>query len=233
MTTTVVTGLDASVGKQWISEAWDIFKKAPLFIWGVVILWLVLMSILGMIPLLGQIISLALTPIFGIGLATIYNTIEEGNEPEVSDLFIVTQNPTLWVKLVIGYIVGLLLIGVAIVIAAGIVMMMVGSHPTGSGILIGALLFLPLALLFVFPVCMTMYFSPLLIAFNDTGILESFNLSFKACISNIVPWLVYGLLMFGLVIVSIITLGFGFLVTIPIMMISSYVAYKYLFTQEA
>lgn len=56
------------------------------------------------------------------------------------------------------------------------------------------------------------------------------KLSLKACIKNILPFIVLGLLLLVASIVAIIPFGLGMLVFVPVAMITSYSAYKQMLT---
>jgi uncharacterized membrane protein len=56
--------------------------------------------------------------------------------------------------------------------------------------------------------------------------------SFFACFRNFIPFLVYGLVVFVLAIVAAIPFGLGYLVLIPVLLASTYVAYRQIFTFE-
>jgi uncharacterized membrane protein len=56
--------------------------------------------------------------------------------------------------------------------------------------------------------------------------------SFGASFRNIVPMLVYGLVMTGLAIVAVIPVGLGFLVWVPMLIASTYTSYRSVFTEE-
>ena len=55
--------------------------------------------------------------------------------------------------------------------------------------------------------------------------------SFKACLRNILPSLIYGILMFLLGLLVPLTLGLGLLVWVPLFFTSTYAAYRDIFTQ--
>ena len=55
-------------------------------------------------------------------------------------------------------------------------------------------------------------------------------MSFFACFRNFVPFLIYGIVMCVLAVIAAIPFGLGMLVWIPLMIASSYVAYRQIFT---
>ena len=53
--------------------------------------------------------------------------------------------------------------------------------------------------------------------------------SFSACLKNIVPFLVYGVMLFILAVVAMIPFGLGMLVLVPVIIASVYAAYRDVF----
>ena len=98
----------------------------------------------------------------------------------------------------------------------------------GTVFLLAALL----ALAVTIPVIMAFYFAPALITFNDLEVMQALKLSFRGCLRNIMPFLLFGILMILLSILAMIPLGLGMLILAPVGMISIYVCYKDIFLQE-
>ena len=105
-----------------------------------------------------------------------------------------------------------------------------GSGPPALGgsffilILIGLALFIPLV--------MALYFAPALIVHHDLGAVDAMKLSFKGCLRNILPFLVYGVIAMILGFLASIPLMLGWLVLGPILAIAVYVAYRQIFLDD-
>lgn len=84
---------------------------------------------------------------------------------------------------------------------------------------------LVMMLLFI-PLMMAYWFSPALIAINGISAINAIKMSFFGCIKNILPFLLYGIMMIILMVVAMIPLGLGLLVLMPVMMASMYTAYR-------
>jgi uncharacterized membrane protein len=56
------------------------------------------------------------------------------------------------------------------------------------------------------------------------------RLSFNACMRNILPFMLYGLIFMGLLVISIIPFGLGLVIVVPWMMTSLYVSYADIFS---
>jgi len=65
-----------------------------------------------------------------------------------------------------------------------------------------------------------------LVVLHDRGVIESMVLSFKGCLRNILPFLVYGIIAFVLLLLASIPLMLGLLVMMPVLIASIYTAYR-------
>ena len=89
-----------------------------------------------------------------------------------------------------------------------------------------------LAFLIMVPIVMTVWFAPALIVINQVSIGQALKLSFKGCLKNILPLLLYFIIAFVLYLVSVIPLFLGLLVFFPTMYASMYTSYKDIFIEE-
>jgi uncharacterized membrane protein len=64
-----------------------------------------------------------------------------------------------------------------------------------------------------------------LIGLHSLTAVEAMKLSFVACLKNMLPFLVYGLIFTVILVVAIIPFGLGLIVAIPVMMTSLYTSY--------
>ena len=94
-----------------------------------------------------------------------------------------------------------------------------------------ALLALLVFLALIVPVAMAIWFAPALIALNGMTAVDAMKLSFKACWVNIIPFLVYGLILVGLSFLALLTLGLGYLVLLPVIYITYYTSYRDVLTE--
>src|SRR5437016_14646188 len=69
-----------------------------------------------------------------------------------------------------------------------------------------------IALALMVPVFMAVWFAPALVVFNELGALDALKASFLGCLKNIVPFLIYGLILFGFTILATIPVFLGWLV---------------------
>lgn len=223
--------LAAGRGWSWIGAAWDLFKRQP-GLW--IGMWLLLMVIFigaSLIPLLGGLLTVLFWPVFMAGLAIGCRALDEGTDLELAHLFAGFRDR-------VGTLVGVgalylaatlvIMLVVGLVVGAGMFAMMSGGGPEvmgaagGMTVLLAVLIMMALLL----PVLMAIWFAPLLVVFQQQGAFEAMKESFKGCLRNIVPFLIYGLILLGFSILATLPLLLGWLVLGPVVAASVYTAYR-------
>jgi hypothetical protein len=221
----------AGHGWRWITEGWGLFKRQA-GMWILLIIVFVLISFLiALIPIAGSIASNVLWPVFAGGLMLGCHQLARGGELELGHLFAGFRD----------HFGKLALLGVLYLVAI-IVIVFIAFAVTGAGLGFGALfggagrgggpgamtilLATLVALALVVPVAMAFWFAPALVVLNDLGIGDALKASFGACLKNIVPFLVYGVILIGLAIVASIPLMLGWLALGPTLVGSMYTAYR-------
>jgi len=127
---------------------------------------------------------------------------------------------------IIAFIPALLIVG-----GGALMTMMHGGQLAELGALsMTFVLSLLLALALAVPVYMAIWFAPALIMFHDVKPLDAMKSSFFACLKNIVPFLLYGIILMVLCVVASIPFGLGFLVLGPVIVGSIYAGYRDIFT---
>ena len=224
-------GVAAERGWDWIAAGWELFKRQAGMWIALVLVAFVIFVVLAFIPFVGSLASFILTPVFGAGVVIGCRAIEEGRELEIGHLFAGFKE-----KLGPLATVGAIYLGSAIVIAlvvglatgASIFAMMGGATPDVAtpAAALTVILALLIMLALLMPVVMAVWFAPPLVVFHDKGAVEAMQESFTGCLRNIVPFLVYGVVMLGLGIVACIPLMLGWLVLGPVLAASLYTSYK-------
>lgn len=238
--------VSARRGLDWIIEGFALFRRNPL-IWVVLVsAYLLIGMALSMIPVLGPIFLNLLAPVFVAGFMVGCRTLEQGEELEIGHLFSGFQHHAAQLVTIGGiYMAGIIII-VGIMFAgtdhAALEAIVSGKRMSpeetqavlGEGFFITSLL----GLLLLVPLIMAYWFSPVLSAFHGLPGFTAMKQSFFACLLNIAPFLVYGLVSMVLLVLAAIPFGLGLIIMIPTMIASLYVSYKDVFapilaTQEA
>jgi uncharacterized membrane protein len=236
--------LSAGAGWEWIAGGWRLFLRAPLmWIIALIIIFVAFVAI-GIVPILGAIAVQLLQPVASAGLIIAAHSLERGGNFELEHLFAGFKKN--FANLVV---VGLLFL------AGGVLIMLVffallamtvgtavlGAFASGNSdqvaaaagasilmVLVGVLVMMALLV----PLLAAYWFAPALVMMHDMKPMAAMRESFFACMRNFVPFLVYGLVVFVLAIVAAIPFGLGYLVLVPVMLASTYVAYRQIFTYE-
>jgi uncharacterized membrane protein len=232
--------LPAGAGWDWIPAGWRLFTRAPLmWIIAVVVLFVLALG-MNLVPFLGGIVFQLLQGVFAAGFVAACRSLERGDEFEFEHLFAgFTQR--FGSLLVLGALVLLGWIVIFLVFAAIAGMSILGAFLAGTpenaydamlgsvglivvGMLVCSLLMVPLMAAY--------WFAPALILMHDMAPLAAMKASFSASMRNILPFLVYGLVMLVLAIVALIPFGLGMIVWIPLTIASTYAAYRQIFTED-
>ena len=228
--------VDAGRGISWWSEAWALFTKNA-GMWIVLgLILLVILIVLSVIPLLGSLAASLLVPVFVGGWMLAARKVETGGALEVGDLFagfkdkltplLVLGALVLVATLVIGAVVGALGFG------AFMGMTMGGAQGSGGGMLaaMGAgMLALLVGLALGLVVAMAIWFAPALVVFRNVAPVDALKASVSASLKNIVPCLLYGIVYIVAAIIASIPFGLGWIVLVPVLLLTVYVSYKDVF----
>ena len=79
------------------------------------------------------------------------------------------------------------------------------------------------------PLYMALWFAPTLVALHQLKPMDALKESFFACLRNIIPFLLYGVIVLVLTFIAAIPFGLGFLLLVPVVIASIYTAYKDIF----
>jgi len=231
--------VDAGRGWEWIAEAFTLFKKQP-GIWILILIAFVACSIVvAFIPLIGPLANVLLVQVFMGGLMLGARALDHGEELEIGHLFAGFSRNTgdlvvLGVLALVGWI--LAFIPAMVIAGAGVVMAVLfgGSHAAaGAGALgLSFVLAMLVSLALALPLYMALWFAPSLVVFNNLKPVEAMKVSFFGCLKNIVPFLLYGVVMMVLCVVAAIPVMLGYLVLGPVIIASIYTGYRDIFTAD-
>jgi hypothetical protein len=226
-------GVAAGRGMSWIGEAWDLFKQSPGIWIGMVIVLFVIFLVAAFIPFIGALATMLFFPVFMGGLMLGCRALDEGGELEFSHLFAGFRDK-IGPLVAVGalYLAGYIVIMVIVFAITGVgmfAMMSGGEQPQAGDI---GTMFATMGLVFLvamaltIPLLMAVWEAAPLVMFHGHGPIEAMKDSFLGCLKNILPFLVYSIVMVVLSIVATIPIGLGWLVLGPMAIASVYSAYK-------
>jgi uncharacterized membrane protein len=230
----------AGAGVDWIGQGWKLFARAPLM-WIVSMLVLFVIAIVvNVVPFIGQLAFQLIQPVFAAGLMIACRSLETGGEFEIEHLFAGFKRN----------LSGLLIVGLIFLVAEVVLLLVFGAFagfgmlmafmtgnpddlmPAMMGSIMSMLIGLLVMLLLLVPVVMAYWFAPALVVLHDMAPVAAMKESFRGCLRNVLPFLVYGIVMTLLAIVAVIPIGLGMLVWLPLVVTSTYAAYRGIYTDE-
>jgi hypothetical protein len=222
-------------GWGWIVDGWRLFVRQPVMWWLTLIVFFIVTIVIQIIPIIGPIIGWLLGPVFFAGLLLGAHAIHQGEQLTVGHIFAGFQART-------GSLILLALLQLLAFIAAGALLWLMfsgnlatlmmtaaaGKPPSFSMInsmiglvLVSIVLFLPLSIVY--------YFAPGLVAIDEQGPLSAYKSAFIACFKNILPGIVYLVLISIAAVLASIPFFLGWLVLLPVMFASIFAAYQDIF----
>jgi hypothetical protein len=228
--------VEAGQGWAWIASAFGLFRKRAAAWIGITVVLFVLLFVLNLIPLIGAIANMLLMEVILGGLFLGCRALEADGEFGVGQLFAGFSNQTgrlivLGVLTVVGWIA--IMVVVFFILGRSMMGLMSGDPAAitaaGPTIAIGVLVALGLSV----PLYMALWFAACLVVFEEVQPAQAMGQSFRACLKNIVPFLLYGIVFLVLFFIAAIPLGLGFLVVIPVLIASVYTSYRDIFYAPA
>lgn len=217
-------------GWTWIAAAWEIFRRAAGIWIGMVLTLAVIYIVLAAVPIAGAIASIVAGPVFTGGLMLASRTLDQGGEARFSQLFAGFKHRFgSLVGVGVLYLVGmaLILLFIGLTTGASVFGVLNAQSPEavmklGATLLLAILIFMALLL----PLLMAIWFAPPLVVFHDLGAVAAMKASFAGCLRNMMPFLLYGIVLLVASIVASIPLMLGWLILGPVTAASIYTAYR-------
>lgn len=232
----IVKSVAAGDGWAWIRGGYELFRQNPVIWIALFLIYLLIGMALSLVKGVGPIVLNLLAPVFMAGFMLGCQALESGEELEINHLFAGFKRNTSQLITVGGiYLAGIIVIvGLVFVTTGGTMLAMTENTPpameeaAGPGVLLAALV----ALTLLFPLIMAYWFAPILVIFHNLKPVDAMKLSFSACLKNLWPFTVYGVISMVLLVLAAIPLGLGLLVMIPTMTASLYVSYRDIFSED-
>jgi uncharacterized membrane protein len=232
--------VDAGRPIEWLKQGWGYFMKNP-GVWIAITVVLIIANVIAQfIPVIGPLGMNLVMPGLIAGLMIGCRSLQQGGELRFDHVFEgFKQNSNGLIMIGVWYLVG----SVAIALIAVFLLFMVGGSAllaamAGSqsgapqlGLLAVFLLLIVFLIIFtlVLILYMAVWFAPPLVVFGNMEPLAAMKASFAGSLKNILPYLVYGIVVFVLAILAVIPIGLGLLVLLPVLYGAQYAAYQDIF----
>lgn len=230
--------VDFGKGLSWFGDGWTLFMRNP-GMWIVfMILLFVIAVVLSLVPLLGQLLLALIMPGLIGGVLYAARELSEQRAMDINHLFVAfKEDGTRNAVLVLGAVmlganilfilITLVFIGTGMGMAG---MMQGGNHEAmaaglGVGMLLAMLLLSVLGLL----LSMAFFYAIPLVMFAAAKPVDAMKSSFAACLANILPLLLFGVIYIVLAMVAVLPFGLGLLVLLPVTFGAIYTSYRDVF----
>lgn len=225
----------AGHGWGWIKSA-RALTKPRFWLWlGIFIVFGLITMGLSVIPVAGSLALYFIMPVLFGGVMLTCEKAHHGHEISFGDLFAGFGShfaklagiglATLLMYVVIFGVIAAIFGTASALILSGMEQPQPSDPAVAISIVIAALVMLGLSV----PVYMAVWFSYALVTINNFTVVQALKTSFYGCLKNIVPFLIYGLIMFLFAILATIPLLLGWLVFGPVLFASFYTAYRDIF----
>ena len=230
-----VAELRAGRGSGWFAEAFRLYRRKP-FAWiGLCTGWILITLLLLQVPAIGPALEGFVQPVFFASFAIAAFRQLAGEPILMGDLFSgFRRNVRSLIQL------GAIQMIAELAVAIPFWYFVMPTVPVTDGTvdlaayiqsLKGREWAIAFGLLLLSIVKGAFLFAPQLIAFHDMAATQAIRWSVYAAIANLVPLAVYGISLVILLALGAMTWGLGFLVVIPMMVISTFTAYREIFEE--
>jgi hypothetical protein len=234
--------LPANAGWQWLKDGFVLFRKQPAEISTLFLAYLFLMFVVGVVPLIGTVLPLILTPVFSMAFMQACADIERGKKVYPNLLLTGFRRPAVVKLLQLGvlYLVAALIaIGASALIDGGTFWQVMSGHSElQQDTMVGTSF--PLAMIMsavvYTPAAMAFWYAAPLIAWQNMGVGKAIFYSFfavkragRAFLAYGLAWMVVGVLL-PVLVSTIIGLLFGktivvMLILMPLSVVMTVVMY--------
>jgi len=228
-------GVEVGRGVAWLTEGWDLVK-GNVGSWILIcILYGVFAVVVSVIPFVGQFAFGLITPVLSAGLYLGCRDLREARGFGVGHLFEGFKHAGGLLVIGLVHVVPTVLASVGLVIASGgafntrMPFTMNPDHPLDLTKLAPLLIFGVVALVLSIPISMATFYAPALVAIRGMSPLAALKNSFLGASKNVLPFIVYVLLMVLFSIAAVLPCGLGLLLLVPVIVASVYVSYRDVF----
>ena len=187
--------VNARAGWDWVTGGWNLFRARPFFLTNLFFIYVFGMILLGVIPLLGQILPVLLSPVFTFLFMHACFKAETGEQITFRDLLAVLNRQMLFRLSMAGscyLLFAFLAVGLSFLIDGGNIFILFGEQTKElqSSEMVSLFITLTLILIAYIPFLMAMWFAIPLIGWKDMSLGKAMFYSFFAFARNFRPFLV-------------------------------------------
>ncbi len=200
----------ASHGWQWARDSMLMVAATPLTWVAITLVFFVIAIVISLLPIVSLLWNVALPIVLG-GLMIGCRAAARGESPEVRHLFAGFEAPHMQPLAMVGvlYLAATVLMVLCLVLvgvggSVGVAMLVgpeqLEAQPllVGSGLAILVLVGMGLGM----ALSMTIWFAPALVALHAVQALDAMRMSLRASLRNVLPFLVYGLVLLGFIVAA-------------------------------
>ncbi|MDZ7754351.1 MAG: BPSS1780 family membrane protein [Gammaproteobacteria bacterium] len=230
----------AGDGARWLTQAFAFFRDGWLQWLAATVILLVIYVVVQLIPFIGAIAMMFLGPVFSGGLMIGARAQEQGEDFQVGHLFagfstnsggLLTLGALYLALQIVAWAVGL---GIMFLFmgSAGMFGAMVSGDPGAAAAVspLAATLGVLVIMAVLIPTAAAIWLAPPLVALHGMPALQAMKMSLVGCLKNILAFLIYGLLGLVLAVLATLPLMLGWLILVPVIIISVYTAYRDIFS---
>jgi uncharacterized membrane protein len=192
----------------WIVSGFHLFKANPVMWIVILLIYLAIIIPISFIPVIGSVVTTLIAPVFAAGMMWGCKALVLKQDLEINHLFEGFKKNT-----------------AQLIAVGGVYMLIMKGQEVSPAQANAMMLPILIAMLFIVPILMAYWYAPVLIGLHNLTVLEAMKLSFIACLKNMLPFLLYGLIFMVILVVAIIPFGLGLVVAVPVMMTSLYTSY--------
>lgn len=223
--------VDIGRGLQWLLSGWELFVKAPGVWVAISVLVMVIVALLSVVPIIGGVAQAFLFPVLFAGMLAGCRELSRNGDLRVDHLFLGFRGEATGKLVTVGLfsLAGVACVIVLMALVGGGALVsgqMIGRGMPGAGLLMGGMLLAAaLGLLLLLPLSMALWFAPPLILFGGMAPGQALKASFMGCLKNMLPFSVYGVILFVLAVAAMLPVFLGYLVLIPVIAGSVHASY--------
>lgn len=220
----IVKRVKISAPVQWLQQAWHIFKQTPV-IWLLMFSTLIITALLGTTHTLLNIAALFISPFFTAGIYKSIVAIQHQETIKYTDMFIPLQQPSCRMVFIRLAAMNMLAAVPLSLLAQSIYTQQEAGINDPWLILLFVASSIIVWMVFAYAVAIAYFL-------HEQRLLVIMQTSFVACWRNITALVVFALLSFGLIFLTVPTLFIGLIVVIPVLNIAFFLSFNDFFALQ-